>query len=158
MSSDNKAAAAARASEPEPAEAPPPAYAAGPSGGNPPTAEVPLQQDRSAPAPTPGPAPGGSYPMQPYGQQQPQGTPLHALTDRQTDVVCPACNHHGVTVIDFKAGGFTHALAAVVCCFSCLGCIPYLFARLKDVTHKCAKCNTQLATYHRSGKTEINVK
>lgn len=142
MSSDNKAEAAARASQLEPTEAPPPAYAPGPSGSHPPPmAEMPAQQDRSAPgpAPVPGPAPGGSYPMQPYGQHQPQGTPLHALTDRQTEVVCPACNHYGVTVVDFQSGGFTHALAAVVCCFSCLGCIPYLFSRLKDVTHKCAK-------------------
>ncbi|ROT38304.1 hypothetical protein SODALDRAFT_334069 [Sodiomyces alkalinus F11] len=165
MSSDTKAAAAARASQPYPAEAPPPAYAAGPSDANaPPIAQEPLQQDRSAPAPgphpayAPGPAHGGSYPMQPYGQQQPRGTPLHSLTDQQTDVVCPACNHYGVTVIDFQAGGFTHGLAAIICFLSCLGCIPYLFARLKDVTHKCAKCDTLLATYHRSGRTVVHVK
>lgn len=71
-----------------------------------------------------------------------------------------------------------HSLMALLfCCVICLGCIPYVIAGLKDVHHKCSsvsspedlvgpfkrtrmltrtQCNTALATYHRSGRTEVH--
>ena len=76
--------------------------------------------------------------------------------------------------------GISHSLMALLaCCIVCLGCIPYCVAGLKDVHHKCSsvsntpqsplrmtlrtcvftnthQCNTALATYHRSGRTEVH--
>ncbi|MBE3049135.1 hypothetical protein IMZ48_42875 [Candidatus Bathyarchaeota archaeon] len=72
-------------------------------------------------------------------------------------------------------------MALGLCCCICLGCIPYMIASLKDVQHKCAgvsippstrpqfhaldleasansnKCKAPLATYHRSGRTEVHM-
>ncbi|TDZ24606.1 Lipopolysaccharide-induced tumor necrosis factor-alpha factor-like protein [Colletotrichum orbiculare MAFF 240422] len=110
---------------------------------------------------------GGYYP--PTGQPQPQqsfaggpqnfqpyGTPLPALGPHPAPVECPECHARGVTAVEYSSGGFTHALAALVCFVSCLGCIPYFFSSLKDARHKCAKCGIPLATYHRSGRTEVH--
>ncbi|UZP36515.1 hypothetical protein NXS19_004331 [Fusarium pseudograminearum] len=51
--------------------------------------------------------------------------------------------------------GLMHAIAASVCFFTCLGCIPYCIESLKDVHHQCGNCNIPLASYHRSGVTEV---
>ncbi|GKT49716.1 cell death-inducing p53-target protein 1 [Colletotrichum spaethianum] len=98
-----------------------------------------------------------SFPMQGGPQNfQPYGTPLPALGPHPAPVECPDCHARGVTAVEYSSGGFTHTLAAVVCCVSCLGCIPYLFTSLKDARHKCSKCGIPLATYHRSGRTEVH--
>ncbi|KAK2027572.1 LITAF-like zinc finger domain-containing protein [Colletotrichum zoysiae] len=101
-----------------------------------------------------------SYPMQTVGggpqNFQPYGTPLPALGPHPAPVECPECRARGVTAVEYSSGGFTHALAAIVCFVSCLGCIPYLFTSLKDARHKCYKCGIPLATYHRSGRTEVH--
>jgi lipopolysaccharide-induced tumor necrosis factor-alpha factor len=80
-----------------------------------------------------------------------------------------------MTVTKAESGGMTHAIAAGVCFFACLGCIPYCISSLKDVHHQCGnvsrllesrtlknnvltrptKCNMPLADYHRSGRTEV---
>ncbi|KAK1974674.1 LITAF-like zinc ribbon domain-containing protein [Colletotrichum cereale] len=98
------------------------------------------------------------FPMQGGGPQnfQPYGTPLPALGPHPAPVECPDCRARGVTAVKYSSGGFTHALAAVVCFVSCLGCVPYLFTSLKDARHKCYKCGIPLATYHRSGRTEVH--
>jgi lipopolysaccharide-induced tumor necrosis factor-alpha factor len=49
------------------------------------------------------------------------------------------------------------AWAFGLCCLACLGCIPYLMNSLKDVHHKCGKCGVHLATWHRSGSTEVHM-
>ncbi|KAK2013444.1 LITAF-like zinc finger domain-containing protein [Colletotrichum eremochloae] len=97
-------------------------------------------------------------PMQGGGPQnfQPYGTPLPALGPHPAPVECPDCHARGVTAVEYESGGFTHALAAIVCFVSCLGCIPYFFSSLKDARHKCYKCGIPLATYHRSGRTEVH--
>ncbi|KAK0369492.1 LITAF-like zinc finger domain-containing protein, partial [Colletotrichum limetticola] len=99
-----------------------------------------------------------SYPLQTGGPQnfQPYGTPLPSLGPHPAPVQCPECHARGVTAVEYSSGGFTHALAALVCFVSCLGCIPYLFSSLKDARHKCSKCGIPLATYHRSGRTEVH--
>ncbi|EXF85298.1 LITAF-like zinc finger domain-containing protein [Colletotrichum fioriniae PJ7] len=99
-----------------------------------------------------------SYPLQNGGPQnfQPYGTPLPSLGPHPAPVECPECHARGVTAVEYTSGGFTHALAALVCFVSCLGCIPYLFSSLKDARHKCSKCGIPLATYHRSGRTEVH--
>ncbi|EFQ33088.1 LITAF-like zinc finger domain-containing protein [Colletotrichum graminicola] len=109
----------------------------------------PLQEQQQQPQ---------SFPMQPGGPQnfQPYGTPLPALGPHPAPVECPDCHARGVTAVEYSSGGFTHALAAIVCFVSCLGCIPYLFTSLKDARHKCYKCGIPLATYHRSGRTEVH--
>lgn len=76
--------------------------------------------------------------QQPYPQQQPQGTPIACLGPHPAPVVCPNCRHSGVTAVEYSSGGFTHALGALLCFITCLGCIPYFFSGLKDATHKCA--------------------
>ncbi|KZL84745.1 litaf-like zinc finger domain-containing protein [Colletotrichum incanum] len=98
-----------------------------------------------------------SFPMQGGPQNfQPYGTPLPALGPHPAPVECPDCHARGVTAVEYSSGGFTHALAAIVCFVSCLGCIPYFFTSLKDARHKCSKCGIPLATYHRSGRTEVH--
>ncbi|KAI8315541.1 Cell death-inducing p53-target protein 1-like protein [Colletotrichum sp. SAR11_240] len=119
----------------------------------------------------PDPNAGGGYynPQQPHAQQSfpqgggggpqnfaPYGTPLPALGPHPAPIECPDCHARGVTAVEYTSGGFTHALAAIVCFVSCLGCIPYFFTSLKDARHKCAKCGIPLATYHRSGRTEVH--
>ncbi|TQN71700.1 Cell death-inducing p53-target protein 1-like protein [Colletotrichum shisoi] len=119
------------------------------------------------PANTPPPQPYGAYeppapqsfPMHNGGGPknfQPYGTPLPSLGPHPAPVECPECHARGVTAVEYSSGGFTHALAAIVCFVSCLGCIPYFFTSLKDARHKCSKCGIPLATYHRSGKTEVH--
>lgn len=49
------------------------------------------------------------------------------------------------------------AWAAIICCWTCLGCIPYLINGLKDVTHNCGHCGVLVATWHRSGRTVVHV-
>ena len=49
------------------------------------------------------------------------------------------------------------AWAFGLCCLACLGCIPYMMSSTKDVTHKCGKCGVLLATWHRSGTTEVHI-
>ncbi|KAF6825700.1 LITAF lipopolysaccharide-induced TNF factor [Colletotrichum plurivorum] len=86
----------------------------------------------------------------------PYGTPLPALGPHPAPIECPECRARGVTAVEYSSGGFTHALGAVCCLVTCLGCIPYFFSSLKDATHKCCKCGIPLATYHRSGRTEVH--
>ncbi|KAL0934617.1 litaf-like zinc finger domain-containing protein [Colletotrichum truncatum] len=98
-------------------------------------------------------------PQQPFGGPQnfaPYGTPLPALGPHPAPIECPDCHARGVTAVEYSSGGFTHSLAAIVCFVTCLGCIPYFFTSLKDARHKCAKCGIPLATYHRSGRTEVH--
>ena len=49
------------------------------------------------------------------------------------------------------------AWALGLCCIIGLGCIPYLMNSMKDVKHKCGRCGTLLATWHRSGNTEVHI-
>ncbi|KAL2106274.1 hypothetical protein VUR80DRAFT_6974 [Thermomyces stellatus] len=102
-------------------------------------------------------SPGQPMNQQMYpGQPQAYGTPLVSLTAQPAPVACPHCGHRGMTAVGYESGGFTHLMALLFCCIVCLGCIPYLIAGLKDVHHKCASCGTALATYHRSGRTEVH--
>ncbi|KAM0334994.1 hypothetical protein ACHAQA_000028 [Verticillium albo-atrum] len=110
--------------------------------------------------------PQNSYPMhnmnhtggfQGGPQGGPQGTPIPSLGPHPAPVNCPNCRHSGITAVEYSSGGFTHALGALTCFVTCLGCIPYFFTSLKDATHKCGKCGIPLATYHRSGRTEVHM-
>ncbi|KAL9946159.1 hypothetical protein ACHAQF_003979 [Verticillium nonalfalfae] len=101
-----------------------------------------------------GPGPGPGFGGHPHG---PQGTPIASLGPHPAPINCPNCHHSGITAVEYSSGGFTHALGALVCFVTCLGCIPYFFTSLKDATHKCAKCGIPLATYHRSGRTEVHL-
>ncbi|KAM5352853.1 hypothetical protein ACJ41O_005575 [Fusarium nematophilum] len=107
----------------------------------------------------------GSFPQAPNGfppqtqQSQPQqnfqSVPIQSLQSQSAPVICPSCGQREMTVITPEAGGFTHGLAALVCLVSCLGCIPYCISSTKDVHHRCGKCGVPLATFHRSGRTEV---
>ncbi|KAI1053767.1 hypothetical protein LB507_007435 [Fusarium sp. FIESC RH6] len=95
----------------------------------------------------------GGFP--PAQQQNYQSMPIQNLQSQSAPVVCPSCGVRAMTVTKAESGGMTHAIAAGVCFFTCLGCIPYCISSLKDVHHQCGNCNMPLADYHRSGRTEV---
>ncbi|CAI4219733.1 unnamed protein product [Parascedosporium putredinis] len=98
------------------------------------------------------PHPAGSPQPQPsYGPPQTQATGFGAQYG-----IAPDAYGRVMTAVGYEAGGFTHMMALLACCVVCLGCIPYMIASLKDVHHKCPSCQTPLATYHRSGRTEVH--
>ncbi|KAF4970084.1 hypothetical protein FZEAL_10116, partial [Fusarium zealandicum] len=100
--------------------------------------------------------PNGFPPQTQQQQQQNLGSvPIQSLQTQSAPVVCPSCGARGMTVTTPESGGFTHAIAALVCFVSCLGCIPYCISSLKDVHHRCGNCGVPLADYHRSGRTEV---
>jgi len=82
-------------------------------------------------------------------------TPLGSLQQSPAPVDCPRCGVRELTRVEYVSGGTAHASAAACCLCFCLGCIPYLFSGFKDVEHKCSACGAPLATWHRSGRTEV---
>lgn len=91
------------------------------------------------------------------GQQYQNATPIASLGRSAAPADCPACGQRAMTLVSYEIGNSTHAWALGLCCFACLGCIPYLMNSLKDVQHKCGKCGVLLATWHRSGSTEVHI-
>ncbi|KAF2139462.1 uncharacterized protein K452DRAFT_232652 [Aplosporella prunicola CBS 121167] len=82
--------------------------------------------------------------------------PLSGLTCSPAPVECPGCNFHGMTVTKQKIGNTTHAWAVGTWAFTCiLCCVPYCIAATKDIIHICRSCGAHLATWHRSGHTEV---
>ncbi|RFN46241.1 litaf-like zinc finger domain-containing protein [Fusarium flagelliforme] len=128
--------------------------------GSSPLAQPPLthqhdQQDRNFnphQQPPQGQQQGGFPPAQ---SQNYQSMPIQNLQSQSAPVVCPSCGVRAMTVTKAESGGMMHAVAAGVCFFTCLGCIPYCISSLKDVHHQCGNCNMPLADYHRSGRTEV---
>ncbi|KKY25982.1 putative lipopolysaccharide-induced transcription factor regulating tumor necrosis factor [Diplodia seriata] len=96
-------------------------------------------------------------PQAPGSQQYRTATPIANLARSPAPVDCPACAHRALTVTNYQTGNTTHAWAFGVCICLCLGCIPYLISGTKDVQHKCGKCGVLLATWHRSGSTEVHM-
>ncbi|OCK86319.1 hypothetical protein K432DRAFT_376825 [Lepidopterella palustris CBS 459.81] len=95
--------------------------------------------------------------QQPSGTVYQNATPVASLGRGPAPVDCPACGQRAMTNVAFETGNTTHGWAAVLCLFACLGCIPYLMNSLKDVQHKCGRCGVLLATWHRSGTTEVHL-
>ncbi|KAF2197203.1 hypothetical protein GQ43DRAFT_381531, partial [Delitschia confertaspora ATCC 74209] len=100
----------------------------------------------------------------PHAPPQKQGgtvyqhaTPIASLNRAPSPTDCPACGQRAMTTVSYEVGNSTHAWALGLCCFTCLGCIPYLMNSLKDVQHKCGRCGVLLATWHRSGTTEVHI-
>ena len=120
------------------------------------------QQQAQSPAPHEhqqkafGAAP-GMPPQQPSGPVYQNATPIANLGRGPAPADCPACGQRSMTNCAFETGNTTHAWAFGLCCFACLGCIPYLMNSMKDVTHKCGRCGVLLATWHRSGTTEVHI-
>ncbi|KAK0610874.1 LPS-induced tumor necrosis factor alpha factor, partial [Immersiella caudata] len=83
--------------------------------------------------------------------------PIAGLTRSAAPVDCPSCGQRALTIPSAKIGNSNHAWAAGLCCCFCLGCIPYLMSSLKDVEHKCGHCGVSLATWHRSGVTDVHL-
>ncbi|KAJ6119897.1 hypothetical protein N7523_004177 [Penicillium sp. IBT 18751x] len=106
--------------------------------------------------PSPHPQQPGMY-YTPYGH--PSGyataTPLHSLLSAPSPVDCPCCGKREMTRTEAVSGGTTHAWAAILCFFCCLGCIPYLMSSLKDVDHYCGACGAKIAIWHNSGRIEV---
>ncbi|KAI9854183.1 MAG: hypothetical protein M1824_000562 [Vezdaea acicularis] len=132
------------------------------------------QQPMGSPGPKPMMQPQmqhvGSNMSQP-GMQQPQAAPMAAPGQRQymnatpltvlnrgaAPVDCPACGHRGLTRTTFETGNTTHVWALVCCCLTLvLTPLPYLMNSTKDVAHHCGHCGVLLATYHKSGTTEVH--
>ncbi|KAF2433582.1 hypothetical protein EJ08DRAFT_628843 [Tothia fuscella] len=110
------------------------------------------------------------YQQQQPGQQghpqqagvQPQSmfktvVPLQALGGSPAPIDCPSCHQRGLTNTHHMSGDCTHLWALGFCCFICLPCIPYLIDSFKDVEHKCGRCGTNVATWKRSGGTQVHV-
>ncbi|GME37011.1 LPS-induced tumor necrosis factor alpha factor [Neofusicoccum parvum] len=91
------------------------------------------------------------------GQQYRNATAIANLNRSPAPVDCPACGVRAMTTTSFETGNTTHAWAFGVCICLCLGCIPYMMSSTKDVVHKCGKCGAMLATWHRSGSTEVHM-
>ncbi|MCJ1224475.1 hypothetical protein MMC12_001120 [Toensbergia leucococca] len=124
------------------------------------TATYPISTPETTTQPATAPPYAQSQPQQlPQQQQQSQyrtATPLYALNSAAAPVDCPCCGARALTRIEFEAGNTTHAWAAALCCVFCIGCVPYLMASLKDVTHRCGSCGVLLATWKRSGNTLVH--
>ncbi|CEI67491.1 hypothetical protein FVEN_g5594 [Fusarium venenatum] len=119
-----------------------------------PLAQPPLTNQPTSPPATHQPqGQDGGFP--PAQQQNYQSMPIQNLQSQSAPVVCPSCGVRAMTVTKAESGGMMHAVAAGVCFFTCLGCIPYCISSLKDVHHQCGNCNMPLADYHRSGRTEV---
>ncbi|KAI5461981.1 LITAF-like zinc ribbon domain-containing protein [Mariannaea sp. PMI_226] len=118
----------------------------------------PIGQQQQPIPPQGGYPPQGNYPPQQQSNYNPQAmgcVPLNMLQSQSAPVQCPSCGVRNMTNTTAEAGGFTHAVAALVCFVTCLGCIPYCITSLKDVHHKCSHCGIPLAHFHRSGRTEV---
>ncbi|SLM39568.1 LPS-induced tumor necrosis factor alpha factor [Lasallia pustulata] len=102
-----------------------------------------VQEKRPAPAPAP-------------SHQYHTSTPLVALNRAPAPVDCPVCHARALTRTEFVTGNTTHAWALGFCCFTLLFCIPYMINSFKDVSHHCGSCGVLLATWHRSGNTEVH--
>ncbi|KAM0215144.1 hypothetical protein ACHAQD_008470 [Fusarium lateritium] len=123
---------------------------------NSPLAQPPLNNQPTTPTPAhQAPQDKHAVPQGQAQQQNFQSMPIQNLQSQSAPVVCPSCGVRSMTVTKIESGGMMHAVAAVVCFVSCLGCIPYLIDSLKDVHHQCGNCNMPLADYHRSGRTEV---
>ncbi|KAF1953658.1 hypothetical protein CC80DRAFT_569124 [Byssothecium circinans] len=99
----------------------------------------------------------GMPPQQQSGTVYQNATPIASLNRGPSPADCPACGQRAMTNISYETGNTTHAWALGLCCFACLGCIPYAMNSLKDVQHKCGKCGVLLATWHKSGTTEVHI-
>ncbi|KAF2262661.1 hypothetical protein CC78DRAFT_314208 [Lojkania enalia] len=99
----------------------------------------------------------GMPPQQSGGHAYQNVTPLGGLNRSPAPVDCPACGQRALTTTHLETGNTTHAWALIVCCLTCLGCIPYLMSSLKDVQHRCSKCGVLLATWHRSGSANVHI-
>ncbi|PSN67436.1 hypothetical protein BS50DRAFT_525211 [Corynespora cassiicola Philippines] len=99
----------------------------------------------------------GMPPQQQSGTVYQNATPIPSLNRSPAPADCPACGQRALTTVAYETGNTTHAWAAGLCFCFCLGCIPYLMNSLKDVQHKCGRCGVLLATWHRSGTTEVHI-
>ncbi|CAI6340649.1 unnamed protein product [Periconia digitata] len=99
----------------------------------------------------------GMPPQQQSGVQYQNATPIANLNRGPAPADCPACGQRSMTNIAYETGNTTHAWAFGLCCLVCLGCVPYVMNSTKDVQHKCGKCGVLLATWHRSGTTEVHI-
>ena len=99
----------------------------------------------------------GMPPQQPSGPVYQNATPIASLGRGPAPADCPACGQRSMTNCAFETGNTTHAWAFGLCCLCCLGCIPYVMNSMKDVSHKCGRCGVLLATWHRSGTTEVHI-
>lgn len=99
----------------------------------------------------------GMPPQQQSGTVYQNATPIASLGRGPAPADCPACGQRAMTNVAYEVGNSTHAWALGLCCLVCLGCIPYVMNSLKDVQHKCGRCGVLLATWHRSGTTEVHI-
>ncbi|KAF2115713.1 LITAF-like zinc ribbon domain-containing protein [Lophiotrema nucula] len=99
----------------------------------------------------------GMPPQHQSGTVYQNATPIASLNRGPAPADCPACGQRAMTNVSYEVGNTTHAWALGLCCLACLGCIPYVMNSLKDVQHKCGRCGVLLATWHRSGTTEVHI-
>jgi len=78
------------------------------------------------------------------------------LRESAAPVVCPLCSYTGMTKTEYHSGGVTNAWGIGAFLFCCVCCwVPYVMDSTKDVDHFCGQCKRHLATWHRSGRTEV---
>jgi len=118
--------------------------------------QVSQAEMRGTPAPTTAAVPAGGQAPD-GGPQYLNATPLSALTSQPQPVDCPNCRKRVLTRTAFRTGNMTHVWALVLCWFTLICTpVPYFVNSTKNVTHSCSNCGIVLATYHRSGSTEIH--
>ncbi|KAH8732147.1 LITAF-like zinc ribbon domain-containing protein [Phaeosphaeriaceae sp. PMI808] len=126
--------------------------------GSPPLQGAYMQPQQTGLAQVAHPQPHPSMPpQQASGTVYQAATPIASLGRGPSPADCPACGQRAMTNVAFETGNTTHAWAAGFCFLCCLGCIPYAVSSLKDVQHKCGRCGVLLATWHRSGTTEVHI-
>ncbi|KAF1351583.1 hypothetical protein EJ07DRAFT_168963 [Lizonia empirigonia] len=141
------------AAHPQQPQSPPPQHVAPGLAHQP---QSPYEQQQKAYA-APHPHQPGMPPQQHSGTVYQNATPIASLGRGPAPADCPACGQRSMTSIAFETGNTTHAWALGLCCLCLLGCIPYVMNSLKDVQHKCGRCGVLLATWHRSGTTEVHI-
>jgi len=107
---------------------------------------------------------GPQRPMMPQQQMpmpvmvQTMSTPYRSLQSITQPVWCGRCQKQVQTVTTFEPGSLTHLVALALYCFTgCLCWIPYVVSGMQDVVHSCPSCQTRIAVFHRSGRTEVLV-
>jgi len=79
-----------------------------------------------------------------------------SLTKFPALVDCKICGNRSITTIRRVIGNANHATGIAVFFFSgVLFWIPYLIDCLKDVNHQCSHCGVLIATWHKTGRTEV---
>lgn len=92
-----------------------------------------------------------------YSAQPQVGQPVTVVVQQPTptdcpgQMMCPYCQNHVVTVVEYKNGALTWLICGVIGIFLCWPCcwIPFVIDACKDVEHTCPRCHNVLHLHKR---------